>query len=281
MSALQLYERGALFADGQLLVECQTITVNHDPKLNVINTMQKGFAGVSPGSEEATIDVASAMPRAGVEYDAIAAMQDIEIVEMVLFAAAKLQVTRASYQGRASLGADRSAEFSFSLIAAPVEVSGSLMPLPSKPSAIPSDIDPLKVPPGNWSSVSSAAAYSRTPSWDYPRYDDTGLSVAKVHVRLLTVTEQDKALANARLYVERLLASSKKDQALDWRPDELEHNARITEVLATACREPDDPSKPFFPGGVLEMREHCTRRNSASSPTSTPSSPATTLDSVT
>ena len=83
---------------------------------------------------------------------------------------------------------------------------------------------------------------------DYPRYDDTGLSVAKVHVRLLTVTEQDKALANARLYVERLLASSKKDQALDWRPDELEHNARITEVLATACREPDDPSKPFLPG---------------------------------
>lgn len=124
MSALQLYERGALFADGQLLVECQTITVNHDPKLNVINTMQKGFAGVSPDSEEATIDVASAMPRAGVEYDAIAAMQGIEIVEMVLFAAAK----KYKYKGfitkvGASLGADRSAEFSFSLIAAPVEVS--------------------------------------------------------------------------------------------------------------------------------------------------------------
>lgn len=132
------------------------------------------------------------------------------------------------------------------------------MPLPSKPSAIPSDIDPRKVPPGELVQRLISRGVLPHSVVDYPRYDDTGLSVAKVHVRLLTVTEQDKALANARLYVERLLASSKKDQALDWRPDELEHNARITEVLATACREPEDPSKPFFPGGVLEMREHCT-----------------------
>ena len=124
MSALQLYERGALFADGALLVECQNITVNHDPKLNVINTMQKGFAGVSPGSEEATIDVSSALPRAGVDYDAISAMQGVEIVEMVLFAAAK----KFKYKGfitkvGMALGADRAAEFSFSMIAAPVESS--------------------------------------------------------------------------------------------------------------------------------------------------------------
>lgn len=124
MSSLQLYERGALFADGALLVECQTITVNHDPKLNVINTMQKGFAGVSPGSEESTIDVAEALPRAGVDYDAISAMQGVEIVEMVLFAGAK----KLKYKGfitkvGMSLGADRAAEFSFSLIASPVESS--------------------------------------------------------------------------------------------------------------------------------------------------------------
>lgn len=124
MSSLQLYERGALFADGALLMECQNISVNHDPKLNVINTMQRGLAGVSPGSEEATIDVTSAMPRAGIEYDAITAMRGVEIVEMVLFAGAK----KFRYKGFITkvgfaLGADKSAEYTFSMIAAPVEQS--------------------------------------------------------------------------------------------------------------------------------------------------------------
>lgn len=124
MSSLQIYERGALFANGALLMECQGITVNHDPKLNAINTMQRGFAGVSPGSEEATIDVTEALPRSGVDYDAISAMQGVEIVEMVLFAGAK----KLKYKGfitkvGMTLGADRAAEYSFSMMAAPVEQS--------------------------------------------------------------------------------------------------------------------------------------------------------------
>jgi hypothetical protein len=124
MSALQIYERGALFADGQLLVECQSITVNLDPKLNEINTMQKGFAGVSPGSEMCTIDVAEALPRIGFDYDAISAMQGIDIVEMVLFAGAKkLKFKGFINKVGLNLGADRAAEFSFGLIAAPVETS--------------------------------------------------------------------------------------------------------------------------------------------------------------
>jgi len=133
------------------------------------------------------------------------------------------------------------------------------MPLPeNKPSKIPADIDPRHVAPGVLVQRLISRGKLRHAVADYPRYDDAGLPVAKVYVRLLTVAEQDLALANARLYVERLLASSKKDQALDWRPEELEHNARITEILAVACREPDDPDKPFFPHGVHEMREHCT-----------------------
>ena len=124
MSSLQIYERGALFADGQLLIECQTITVNLDPKLNEINTMQKGFAGVSPGSEMTTIDVAEAMPRAGVDYDAISRMQGVDVVEMVLFAAAKKYKTKGFISKVGiNLGADRAAEFSFSLIAGPIESS--------------------------------------------------------------------------------------------------------------------------------------------------------------
>ena len=101
------------------------------------------------------------------------------------------------------------------------------MPLPSK-SAIPSDIDPRKVAAGELVQRLISRGVLPHSVVDYPRYDDTGYPWPRIHVRLLTVTEQDKTLANARLYVERLLASNRKDQALDWRPDELEHNARIT-----------------------------------------------------
>ena len=124
MSALQIYERGAVFADGQLLVECQTITVNLDPKLNPINTMQKGFAGVSPGSEESNIDISEAIPRAGFDFAAISKMRGVEIVELVIFAGAK-KLKFKGFITKVSLnfGADRASENSFSLLAAPVEES--------------------------------------------------------------------------------------------------------------------------------------------------------------
>lgn len=132
------------------------------------------------------------------------------------------------------------------------------LPPPAKNPAIPADIDPRKVAPGLL--VQRLISRGKLPHVviDYPRFDDLRQPVARVHIRLLTVAEQDRALADARLYVERLLAHSKKDSAVDWRPEELEHNARVTEILAVACREPDDPSKPFFDSGVMEIREHCT-----------------------
>lgn len=124
MSSLQIYERGALFTDDQLLMECQSISVTFDPKLNEINTMQKGFAGVSPGSEMVSIDVSEALPRAGVDYDAITAMQGVEIVSMVLFAGAKKFKTKGFINNvKMSLGTDRAAEYSFTFIGAPIEQS--------------------------------------------------------------------------------------------------------------------------------------------------------------
>lgn len=134
------------------------------------------------------------------------------------------------------------------------------MPLPAPPKnpAIPADIDPRTTPPGLLVQRLISRGVLPHVVLDYPRFDDLRQPVARVHIRLLTVAEQDRALADARLYIERLLAHSKKDGAVDWRPDELEHNARVTEILAMACREPDDPSKPFFPHGVIEIREHCT-----------------------
>lgn len=90
---------------------------------------------------------------------------------------------------------------------------------------------------------------------DFPRYDEQGQAVSKVYLRPLTQLEQDQARANAAAYVQDVLSSKRVDAK--WRPEELEDNAVMAEVLAIACRDPDDPSKPFFPYGVVETRE-CT-----------------------
>jgi hypothetical protein len=124
MSSLQIYERGAVFFGNQLLVECQSVSVNIDPKLNEINTMQKGFAGVSPGSEMVSIDVTEALPRAGIDYDAISALQGVEVVDFVLFAGDKKFKTKGFINNvKMNFGADRAAEFSFTFIGAPIEAT--------------------------------------------------------------------------------------------------------------------------------------------------------------
>lgn len=89
---------------------------------------------------------------------------------------------------------------------------------------------------------------------DFPRYDEAGIAAAQVYLRPLTQAEQDLARANAAQYVATCLAGKQKSE---WRPEELEDNSVCAEMLAVACRDPEDPSKPFFEYGALETRE-CT-----------------------
>lgn len=96
---------------------------------------------------------------------------------------------------------------------------------------------------------------------DYPRFDEAGKVICQVRLRALTEGELENALANARRETARLLRSA-GDEALPWRPEELEHNARATEILAIACRNPDTEhgDKPFFEHGVIEVRQYCTQQ---------------------
>ena len=87
---------------------------------------------------------------------------------------------------------------------------------------------------------------------DLPLADSLGKPVAQIYVRGLSQSEEDIAFANARAYVARL---TKSDEESRWRPEELEQNARASEILAVACRKADDPSLPFFENGVVDTRE--------------------------
>lgn len=89
---------------------------------------------------------------------------------------------------------------------------------------------------------------------DFPRYDENGKAAGRVYLRPLTQRELDCARANAYAYVAEILAGKNESR---WKPEELEDNATVAEILAVACRDPEDPDKPFFELGVIETRD-CT-----------------------
>lgn len=88
---------------------------------------------------------------------------------------------------------------------------------------------------------------------EFPRRDEHGEAIASVHVRLLTTAEEQVALVQARATCARY----ERDVGKDYKSDlnDIEHNERIIEILAIACRDAEDPSKPFFVGGPSEVRE--------------------------
>lgn len=86
---------------------------------------------------------------------------------------------------------------------------------------------------------------------DFPRYCEDGTAAARVYMRPLTQRDLDLCRANAAAYVAEILRTEKD---IKWRPEELEDNATASEILAVACRDPEDPDKPFFECGVVETR---------------------------
>lgn len=122
--ALQVYEKAAVLIEGQLLSESTTVSVDSDPKLNEIYTMQKGFAGVSPGAEVTTIEVENTVPRIGFEYDYLASLQGVKVVEVTIFAHAK-KTTCKGFLTKVSqkYGVNQAATVSFSFIGEPVNES--------------------------------------------------------------------------------------------------------------------------------------------------------------
>lgn len=89
----------------------------------------------------------------------------------------------------------------------------------------------------------------------FPRNGRDGKPLAHLQIRLLTQAEEDLCFANARRYVAQL---TEGEGDIKWKPEELEHNARASEILAVACRKADDATKPFFEHGVVDTRQFVT-----------------------
>lgn len=87
--ATDQYAVGYIFIDGQLLTEALNVDLDFQTGNQIVVTQAKGFAGVSPGAKRTMITVKSAIPKAGLEYNAYDAANNNTVVEFVVFAGGK------------------------------------------------------------------------------------------------------------------------------------------------------------------------------------------------
>lgn len=87
--AAQLYTSAAVYIDGALLSESVSVKVDRKTNAQEINTMVKGWSGVSPGSASMTVSIENAVPSADFEVDAGRFMKSNQFVELTIFAAGR------------------------------------------------------------------------------------------------------------------------------------------------------------------------------------------------
>lgn len=122
--ALQLYDKPSFFVKGGLLSEAESLSMDHKSNATPINTMQKGFAGVSPGAAMVEAKVSSAVPRVGFEFDAIKASQNLDIIEVVMFRAGKKVKTKGFITDVGEVyGTGTAAKVDFTMMCEPVSES--------------------------------------------------------------------------------------------------------------------------------------------------------------
>jgi hypothetical protein len=88
MASLQKYANILIALDGGILLEAQSVDVSRDTKGQIIETMAKGMAGVSPGAAFATANIKNAVPMPGIEFNMdkhVTSTGVPNVVELTLF----------------------------------------------------------------------------------------------------------------------------------------------------------------------------------------------------
>lgn len=94
MANVQLYTLAYCTADGKLLTEEASLTVNRATNSQAVNTVAKGYAGESPGAPTVEIQVTNAVPAADFELNAGPFMKSLKAVEMGVIVAGKQLVAK-------------------------------------------------------------------------------------------------------------------------------------------------------------------------------------------
>lgn len=91
---LQLYSLIYCSVNGALLTEHLSVEVRRLTDAQVIKTVGKGFAGVSPGAAWCSIDITSAMPSVAFELDPGPFMKALQSVEIGLQMASLVGISK-------------------------------------------------------------------------------------------------------------------------------------------------------------------------------------------
>jgi hypothetical protein len=94
MPAQQLYSLIYVSVNGALLTEEGSVDIKRMNDAQVIKTVAKGFAGMSPGAPMCEVDITSAIPSADFEFDPGPAMLSLSPVEIGLQVAGKVGVAK-------------------------------------------------------------------------------------------------------------------------------------------------------------------------------------------
>lgn len=95
--ALEVYTLATVYVDGALLTEESSVTVDRDARMQEVNTVAKGFAGMSPGAPIIRIDIENGVPARDFELNPgkyFVNPADIQVVEVTIFAAGRSLTTR-------------------------------------------------------------------------------------------------------------------------------------------------------------------------------------------
>lgn len=94
MAADTIYSLIYVTVNNGLLTEHGSVSVRRTTNAQVVSTVAKGFAGMSPGSPMCEIEVSNAIPNAGFEYNAEEDMLALQNVEIGLQVGGKIFVSK-------------------------------------------------------------------------------------------------------------------------------------------------------------------------------------------
>ena len=90
----QLYSLCEVYLNGSKLAEEASVKLTRDSKAQQVDTVARGFAGLSPGAKMMSITVDNAVPAAAFEVDPSRYIGTLEVVELTLYAAGKTLTTK-------------------------------------------------------------------------------------------------------------------------------------------------------------------------------------------
>lgn len=97
--ALQLYSQAEVYINGAKLAEEAQVTISRRTNAQAVNTVAKGFAGVSPGAAVIEFKMTNAVPAATFEVNpgqfmGLSSGGSLQVVEITAFAAGQTLTTK-------------------------------------------------------------------------------------------------------------------------------------------------------------------------------------------